>query len=246
MRWVQSETSLLQSFVEFSLAWLEERNYTLTIDVDMEAWLKTLTHAPSTDGINPTFDPNLNPLSPSNSFWLDVRAGSHTIATSAARLFVTEDYMALKRSTKLWYDTPHRNEAPLAITVPSDMPKICGRVGHEGGLWIRPDHRKRGLSVILPHLNRALCLREWDIDWQTGLALRDIGECGIATSAYGFPHVTLCYEGKAPFKSRLERLFVTYMSRQELLAGIDLEAVAGLLPNRHQQTGDTAAHVQKR
>lgn len=242
----QSATDIVQDFIDFSLDWLADRNYTLSVDVDMAAWAKLMSDAPSIALVNPTFDPRFSPLSPENSFWLDLRAGSRTIATSAARLFVTDDYFDLKRSRKLWYDPPRPGDGELAVTVPPDAPAIAGHVGHEGGLWVHPQHRKRGLSVILPHLNRALCFRQWDVDWQTGLTLRGIGESGMAEWAYGFPHVAPCFEGSSPLTGTQDRLFITYMSRAELIAGLDLQAVAGLLPDRHQQPAYPVARAHER
>ncbi len=242
---VRSDDDVVQDFIEFSLEWLQDRRYTLTIDVDMAAWASTMAKAPSMAVVNPTFDPRCSPLAPDNSFWLDVRAGSHTVAMMAARLFVTDDYLEIKRSTKLWYDPPPPDAARLPIEVPEGTPIIQGNVGHEGGLWVDPRHRKRGLSVILPHLIRALCFREWNVDWQTGATMRGIGECGIAHWAYGAPHVVPCYEGHFLVTQRPDRLFLVYMSREELVAGLDLAAVARLLPDRHREAHHPAALVQK-
>lgn len=241
----QLETDTIQDFIDFSLAWLEQRNYSLTIDTDMAAWAHVMTAAVTAAAVNPTFNPSCNRLSPANSFWLDVRAGSYTIATCAARHFITDDYLALMRSTRLWFDPPRPEDTELALTLPSDMPLIAGSVGHEGGLWVHPEHRKRGLSVIMPHLARALCFRQWDVDWQTGLALRGIGTCGIAKWAYGAPHVVPCFEGKTPLKPYPERLHVVYLSRDELLAGLDLDAVAALLANGDQQARNAPARVKE-
>lgn len=96
----------VQDFIDFSLDWLEQRGYSLKIDTDMGAWARVMTAAVSAAVVNPTFDPSFNRLSPHNSFWLDAKAGSHTIATCAARHFVTEDYLSLMRSTRLWFDPP--------------------------------------------------------------------------------------------------------------------------------------------
>ena len=115
------------------------------------------------------------------------------------------------------------------------MPLISGRVGHEGGLWIHPEFRKQGLSVILPHLNRAFCLREWDVDWQTGIVHRGIAERGLARYAYGFPHLVQCSTGYLPVTGKVDPLYLVYLSKAELLAGIDLDAVAQLLPNRNRE-----------
>jgi hypothetical protein len=240
---VKTADQIVQEFVEFALTWFEDRNYTLTVDADMEGWARVMRTAPSIAVVNPTFDPEFSPLSPNNSFWLNVRAGSQTVATSAARLFVTEDYLELKRSVKLWYDPPRSSDARLVITVPSDTPAICGKVGHEGGLWVHPGHRNLGLSVILPHLTRALSLRQWNVDWQTGAAMRGIGESGLPKRAYGMPHVVACFEGFFVVTQRPDRLYLAYMSQKELLAGLDLDTVAGLLANGHRKMSHATARI---
>jgi hypothetical protein len=240
-----SELDVVQDFIDFSMAWLEGYRYSITINVDMARWVDMMTAAVTAASVNPTFNPSFQKLSPNNSFWIDIREGSHTIAACAARHFITDDYMALKRSTRLWFDPPRPEDVELALALPADMPIICGSVGHEGGLWVHPLHRKRGLSVILPHLARALCFRQWNVDWQTGLALRSIGACGIVKWAYGVPHLIPCFEGKTPLKPYPERLYLAYMNREELLAGLQLDAVAGLLPNRDQETRDAALRVKE-
>jgi GNAT superfamily N-acetyltransferase len=239
---VPSHADTVSDFVEFAAMWLEDRRYTLNIDADMTAWARAMASAPGMALVNPTFDPRWSPLSPANSFWLDIRAGSRTVAMIAARLFVTDDYLELMRSTRLWYDRP---SARLPIEVPEGTPAIRGSVGHEGGLWVDPEHRKRGFSVILPHLVRAFCHREWHVDWQTGATMRGIGESGIAVWAYGAPHLVPCYEGYFPVTGHADRLFLVYMSEAELVAGLDLGRVARLLPDRHREMGHAAVRVQK-
>lgn len=241
----QADYDVVQDFIEFSLEWLQQRRYALVIDVDMAAWARVMTDAVSAASVNPTFNPHINSLSPHNSFWLDLREGSHTVATMAARLFVTEDYIALKRSMRLWRDEPPTAQGELMLTLPPEMPTIAGHVGHEGGLWIHPEHRKRGLSVILPHLIRALCLRQWNVDWQTGVTRRGIGECGIAKWAYGVPHVEPCFEGYFPITQAPDRLFIAYMSRAELIFGLDAAKVAQRLPDAPEQPTYAGALARK-
>lgn len=238
-----SPADTVSDFIEFASMWLDDRRYTLNVDADMTAWASAMASAPGMALVNPTFDPRWSPLSPANSFWLDIRAGSRTVAMIAARLFVTDDYLELMRSTRLWWDPP---SARLPIEVPQGTPAIRGNVGHEGGLWVDPQHRKRGFSVILPHLVRAFCHREWQVDWQTGATMRGIGESGIAVWAYGAPHLVPCYEGYFPVTGNSDRLFLVYMSEAELVAGLDLGRVARLLPDRHREMGHAAVRVQKR
>jgi hypothetical protein len=241
----QDVQDVVQDFIDFSLGWLEERRYTLGVSVDMAAWATTMRGAPGMSLVNPTYDPRHSPLSPKNSFWLDVRTGSLTIGMIAGRLFVTDDYLEIKRSLRLWYDPPRPEHGRLALNVPPGLPKICGKVAHEGGLWVHPQHRKRGLSTVLPHLVRALCLREWNIDWMTGATTRRIGDSGIASSIYGMLHVESCFEGWFPVTNRYDRVYIAYMNRNELISGLDLDAVARLLSNGDKQALHPTLRVQE-
>ncbi|HUC68349.1 MAG TPA: hypothetical protein VMA53_23230 [Stellaceae bacterium] len=243
--WQQASTrDVVQDFVDYALAWLDDRNYTLAIDSDLAGWAATMRGIPGSF-VNPAFDPAQSRLSPQDSFWLDVRAGSETIATCAARLLLTDDILDLLRSLRLWFAEPRVDYGRLAITLPREAPVIHGRVGHEGGLWVHPQHRRRGLSAVLPHLTRAICTREWEIDWQTGIARQGIGECGIATWAYGMPHVERCFDGYFPPTRSRERFYLVYMDRAELLGGLEPETVAALLADRHQQPRHARALVME-
>lgn len=238
----RQHTDVVQQFVEWSLGWLAANSYTLSVDVDMRRWVAVMRSVAKAGFINPAFDPEHSRLSPANSFWLEVRSASSTIATSAARLLVTDDYMELKRSLRLWYEEPPKEHGTVEVTR-ADLPLIAGYVGHEGGLWVHPEFRKQGLSVILPHLNRALCLRAWDVDWQTGIVHRGIAEHGLARTAYGFPRLVQCTRGFFPVTGKIDPLYLVYLSRAELIAGIDPDAVAQLLPNGDRQPINTAARV---
>ncbi|HZB92973.1 MAG TPA: hypothetical protein VE397_16110, partial [Stellaceae bacterium] len=196
--------------------------------------------------VNPVFDPRHSRLFPETNFWLDVKAGSQTIATTAERLFVTDDVLDLLRSMRPWLAEPPAEYGQLAVSLPPGSPEIGGIVGHEGGVWVHPQHRKRGLSVILPHLSTALARREWDIDWQTGIVRGTLGDCGMATWAYGFAHVEPCFEGYFPLTRSDDRSYFCYMNREELTAGLNLDVVARLLPDRHQQPRHASALVEKR
>jgi GNAT superfamily N-acetyltransferase len=235
---------VVQDFVDYALAWFDDRNYTLAIDADLAGWAATMRGIPGSF-VNPAFDPAQSRLTAKDSFWLDVRAGSETVATCAARLFLTDDVLDLLRSLRLWFAEPPVDYGRLAIAMPPGAPVIHGRVGHEGGLWVHPQHRKRGLSAVLPHLTRAICAHEWQIDWQTGIARQGIGECGIATWAYGMPHVERCFDGYFPPTRSRERFYLVYMDREELLGGLEPETVAALLADRHQQARHTRALVME-
>jgi hypothetical protein len=75
--------------------------------------------------------------------------------------------------------------------------------------------------------------------------MRKIGESGIASWGYGMGHVRPCFEGWFPVTQTYERLYIAYMDRRELIAGLDLDAVAGLLSNSDKQSLHPSLRVQE-
>lgn len=221
--------------------WLAARGYELHVDSDLARWAAHLRAAPATTGVNPTFDPACSQVSAADSFWIDIRAGGATAACAAGRLFVTDDYLELKRSLRLWFDrAPRPAHDRLELVVPAGVPHISGRVGHEGGLWVHPQHRKRGLSMILPRLVRAICLARFDVDWQCGMNFDDLTRSGLPVTAYGFPQVVPCIDGFFALTGRVERIHMAYMSRAQLVA-IQRDTVVRLRSDRHEQAVDAPA-----
>jgi hypothetical protein len=233
----------VQNFIDFSLTWLDEQRYTLTVDADMAGWVSIMRATVGAEIVNPSFDPDHSLLTPDNSFWLDIRAGSETVAVSAARLLVTGDMTELMRSMELWSAVPTQR---FEISLASPIPLIGGRVGYEGGLWVHSRHRGRGLSVILPHLNRALCHRQWTVEWQTGLVHRSLAESGLTKRAYGFPRIVQCSAGYFPVTRKVDPLYLVYLSEAELLRGLDVDTVTRLPAYGNGQVRDPAARAQKR
>lgn len=238
---IDEDAARAERAISFCLEWLGERGYESTVRSVMLKWAQIIANAPGTALVNPTFDPRWNWLTQDTCFWVDVRDGRRTIGLMAARLLITDDFLGLMRSRSLWYDPPTADATPLTITVTTETPRLRGRVGHEGGLWIHPDHRKVGLSVILPHLTRAIAFQRWMVDWQTGVALSGIGKSGLLRSAYGMANVQACYHGPSPVplaqdgdhpgeQRRTETLFLAHMSREELLAGLEPNAILARLP----------------
>ena len=243
---LRGDFDIVQSFVDFSLTWLEARDYTLTIDTDMSNWIAVMAATSADVFVNPTFDPRYSdcprPIASGSIF-----ARGLARLRSAPRVFSSPTTSStLMRTQRLWRHEPPPQLGTLAITAPRMMPPIAGHVGHEGGLWVHPQHRKRGLSVILPHLARALSVREWDIDWQTGVTRQGIGECGHRQLGLRHaPHVEPCFDGYFPLTQSRERLYLAYVDREELIAGLDLDTVAGLLPDRHEQTRHPRALIKE-
>jgi GNAT superfamily N-acetyltransferase len=205
---------------------LAELGLELTVETDLADWAALMRSSPKIAAVNPTFDPAQSWLNPSNSFWLRVNQGERTVACIANRLFVTDDYIGLKRSLRLWYDLkPTLLREPMNIVLDEDVPHIAGRIGHHGGLWVHPDWRGLGLSTLLPRLVRKLSLRHFDVDWHCGIVLEGLAMSGLPYRGYGYPHMALCIEGYFPVTGQHEKVFMTYIDRQEMLGQLvsDLE-----------------------
>ena len=224
--------------VDSCIEWLEARGLELSVEPDVTGWAAHMRRAAATKGVNPTFDPAFSQVDRRNSFWVNVRRDGETVACGAGRLFETDDYLELKRSLRLWFDrTPVPFRERLQLVVPSDVPFIAGRVGHEGGLWVHPAHRKRGLSMLIPRLVRSICLGQFAVEWQCGINFHDLTMSGLPVGAYGFPHCVPCVDAFFPPTGRPERMHMVYINRAELLA-IQRETVIRLRSDSHHEPVD--------
>ncbi len=199
---------------EMSRAGLE-----LTVEHDMAAWARHMRSAVAADGVNPAFDPEHNVLSPDSCRWLRVsdEAGA-VVGCCAVRVFRTADFTELIASMRLWFDPVPawlRNYR-LSLIVPPGTPTLSGRVGHLGGLWLRPDYRGRGLVAPLARLARALAVDWFDATFDTGVMFRRIAQRPSLQAAYGWVHRVPCTEGFFPPAGRDEYTFLGYSERSQL------------------------------
>jgi hypothetical protein len=139
------------------------------------------------------FDPRFHAFTPENCLVLVGRnAAGEIVATQAARVLRLQngslhDEMV---SLRLSYDDPARDRMPNeAFDVTAAAPKtIRGTALFGGGVWYRPDYRKRGLAAILPRISRALAYTRWNTDYTTSMMAVGIANGGVA-QASGYRHV---------------------------------------------------------
>ncbi|WP_157089232.1 GNAT family N-acetyltransferase [Oceanibaculum pacificum] len=225
-----SDYQNIQRVISVYLEELDRLGLALTVETDMSGWATVMRSAPQMSAVNPTFDPSQSHLHPGNSFWLRVTYGSETIACIANRLFITEDYLNLKRSLRLWYDLkPVLIREPLNVVIGDHVPHISGRVGHHGGLWVHPSWRGNGLAGFLPRLTRALSMRHFDVDWHCGIALKAIADRGLPLKAYGYPHMDLCVQGFFPVTGKHEDIYMGWITRPEMLMQMEETALEPLV-----------------
>ena len=208
----------IQAVISLYLDELDRMGLELTVETDMAGWADVMRSAPKMSVLNPAFDPEESHLHTGNSFWLRVSYEEQTVACIANRLYVTDDYIGLKRSLRLWYDRkPVLISEPLNVVIPEHVPHISGRVGHHGGLWVHPDWRGIGLAGTLPRLTRALSMRHFDVDWHCGTVFKPLAERGLPSKAYGYPHVDICIDGYFPVTGQHETIYMGWITRPEIL-----------------------------
>jgi hypothetical protein len=212
-----SDFGLLQQNIDALIERLARLHLSMAIERDFSQ-LVAFLRANQAYNLNPTFNPECSDLS-QDSFWLRVFDESgNTIASHAQRVFVTEDFCRLVETGRLWYDTGlqlREGQEPLVITPPSRL--IAGAVAHAGGLWVQPAYRKKGLSLFLPFLSRALCLRNYSADWMTCIVLETMGRSALPKQGYGYRHVEPFVKGWIPPVARNDSIYICYMSAEETM-----------------------------
>jgi hypothetical protein len=239
MRLTAVHGQAIQGCFDSILAHLAELGLTITFSTEMTEWVNAITNAPRRGIVNPTFDPAHNDLTPENAFWVAAtdRATGQLVACIANRVFITHDYRDLLRTQRLWYASGPRRLVELTPQAEA-MPRIAGRVGHHGGLWIHPDWRKRGLSGHLTKLVRSASLRRFDVDWHCGSVFAAIAEKGLPIApetGYGYPRMVLAIDSWFPITDKPERVYLRWISRPEMLAQLAGDLTRRLIHDRDRE-----------
>ena len=95
-------------------------------------------------------------------------ASGEVVATQAERLY---DWRrtSMKREAeelRLFYSDPVRQKraSERCIVVAPEVADVTGLVAYSGGVWYRPDFRRRQLTEIIPRLGRAYAYGLWGFD----------------------------------------------------------------------------------
>jgi hypothetical protein len=169
--------------------------------------------------VYPCYDPRLSDTDHDGLWVRAVDRHGQTVATSAARIFETEDFYDLMRSERLWFRAPD-HAAPWRCPVECTIPVFGGIVGHAGGTWVHPEWRQRGLSSLMPKFARALMLRNHDIDHETGLVFEGLALHGLPRKSYGYMRVAKVVDGFFPPTGKPERVYLCHITRGEALQQI--------------------------
>jgi hypothetical protein len=208
------DSHLLRSSLGDIAARIRGLGVRLSIEFDFDGLLEARAES-SDPWLYPTFDPRLSDLS-EDALWLRAATPSgDTIATYAVRVFETGDFYDLMRSGALWFAQPAAERGGCRI-VSATLP-IAGLVGHCGAAWVHPAWRDRGLVQLLCRYGRALLLRDFAVDHETGLVAEHNYRSGLAQRAYGYPRVPKVVDGFFPPSGSEARVYLCHMSRAEML-----------------------------
>lgn len=167
---------------------LERSGYKLSIKEIDNDFLDFQVKADKKKYSNPELDPTLHDINKQNSFWIVVEDNcSEIIGTIAGRLCETNSFLSLCEYYEFWYGDKIRFSNPLNIVYEEYDRIPHGAVAYDGSMWIRPDHRNRGLSWALSRLCRLTAVRMWSPEWIFGFGFEAVTSARLPTSVYGYP-----------------------------------------------------------
>jgi len=211
-----------QSYISAILGEMEQRGYAVMLEPDLKDWVTFLERQAATVGINTAFDPRHHPFRPGGEhYWLRVTHKGEGVACIAFRMFEAEEgWIDLLKSGRLF----SQYQTPLAFprVVHPATRNYFGRIGHHGGLWVRPDHRGNNFAYLLTHMIRARSIQYCNVDHHCGIVFEDLKSSGLPTrnDGYEYERADLSIEGFVQVIGRSTRMYTTYISRPTMLKQI--------------------------
>jgi hypothetical protein len=208
------EFAIVQDLLDRLSDQMVETGVSLTVEHDFEEFAR-LRKMVGDGGCYPSVDPRYSRLD-RDAFWLRaVDRNDRLIAFNAERIYRTDDFMALMRSERLWFDRGPRAVSPEYRLIEAALETFGGVVGHGCGMWVHPSVRRHGISAFLPAYQRAIAIRNYAIDWQTCLAFADLAK--HIRTAYGYTRVERVIDGYFPVTGKPAEVYLGRISRDEIL-----------------------------
>lgn len=133
------------------------------------------------------FNPELNDLTPENSYWISGENGAGEIVTTvAARVYYWPGSSLAEEARLMFYAGRDTGQA-CAVTTPAAR-EVGGVVLCSGAMWVRPDYRRIGLSHLVPRISRAYAAARWPLDWAFIFVMP--GTPAALVGGYGYRDVT--------------------------------------------------------
>ena len=170
---VEIDEAAVHGFCEQALSLFRRNGFSVRFDNDLRAWCEKGRSADPDVRFTPAFDPNYVDLDEGSFIGVVLmHDGQDLVARQAIRLLETDDLVRDEiESMRIWQNKPCRSETLDCLLSPDDLPRIGGRVCHEGGAWVSPPFRRQGIAARLIRLVREFAMVEWRPDWVFGFML---------------------------------------------------------------------------
>ena len=219
-----SDIDLLQTYQDRIATSFQEDGLCLDTEPSLLRWTTVIRTKYPSAHITPALDPSWVNLAPPWSFGLFLSDRGHLVAYTAARLLITDEFPREIATMRFWYDkAPEEYDDLDCVVAPRDLPRIAGKVAHEGALWVDPNYRRRGIAARLSRFVRVAAAKRWMLDWITGIARHEVVEPGIPRKSYGYNNIVPLVDGYIPLVKEQVALYLCYMSLSELLAQVRSE-----------------------
>lgn len=231
-----AEFAIVQQAIDGYADWLLGLRLRAHVRRDFDRYV-ALRHAHGDRHINQAFDPTHTRFGP-RDFWVLVEeAHGAAVATFCMRSLDVANVYTLIQSQSLWFSKRPRLVDP-GFVVSCSIPPFGGRVGHGGGLWIRPDLRgQQGLVRLMPRFARALALRNHDIDHDSAMLLNSADpaqaakvhhRAAAAARTYGFARAEPFVQGWFPPEQRDATMHLCHSTRAEAIGSLSELATPAL------------------
>lgn len=113
----------------------------------------------------PAHDPRWSDVGEHNGFWIraDDELGD-VAATAVARVYDLSDTFGNElRSSRIHYRAPPETADEYGVELQAPRAEAwTGRLVYSGSVWVRPDHRRRGFTKVVPRMVRAIAAARWN------------------------------------------------------------------------------------
>ncbi len=231
------DRGIMQLCIDSITQHIAELGLSIAIERDFNMLYEILTANGSF--ANPTFDPKESRMGPRDFFIRLIDETGRSVATSAERVFDTEDLLEMIAVGTLSYADGYRQRHPVErIELQPVSTRFSGRISHSGSTWTHPDWRRRGLAMYMTYLTRALSFRNYGCSINTGFVLQKLNDTSVPRLSYGYPHIELVVDGLFPPVGPDQRLYLCWVTREEFVESVRALPRHPLNPVELRSAGD--------
>ena len=179
------EITLVNAYIAHVHERLGDMGYRLTFSSDAAEFAYFLKAQPDSHGVSTIHDPMVSVITPDLFHWAQIWSGAEIIACHAIKLHKTRNLIDDIVTHRLFEGIPVRDYIQDVGLYPTihDI-DISGRIAIGGGLYVRPDHRGKGLNGVINLVCRAVGLPRLDFDHYIAL-VRQARREAAETASYG-------------------------------------------------------------